>query len=338
MIIAYLQLAVSFCLLIFASYCVGEGGEILGDIFDASILGGVIIAWLNTAPEAIFFITALNDSQPAFAIGAVAGSTITVCTIALGSCIYIGTRVRSQRTIVLQPNIKQQALYLALSVLCPLYIICIGLDRVAFALGLMCYSYFLYFSITSSSPVVEHGKDVELGMLSDDDEDENSTHSTWKGWGYLLLGGLLIAFISGYFIEAVVNIADHWNLSSALFAFTLAPIASEAPEVMEAISLARKGKSQGINIAFSNLVGGTISKTTLLLGIFSLYGYIFDYIWMDSYTVTISLLAIAALSAGLIGFLPKKLHSYHGLMLFGLFFLASIIQYYDALHAPEPIA
>lgn len=39
---------VSFVLLVFASWCVGEGGEILGERYDASIIGGLLIAWLNT--------------------------------------------------------------------------------------------------------------------------------------------------------------------------------------------------------------------------------------------------------------------------------------------------
>lgn len=44
----YLVGSVSFILLVFASWCVGEGGEILGRKYDASIIGGLIIAWLNT--------------------------------------------------------------------------------------------------------------------------------------------------------------------------------------------------------------------------------------------------------------------------------------------------
>lgn len=97
----YLVAAGSFVLLVFASWCVGEGGEILGKKYDASIIGGLVIAWLNTgtprastairswglcilmgkvclwiAPEAIFFISALQSNNPRFAIGAVSGSTI----------------------------------------------------------------------------------------------------------------------------------------------------------------------------------------------------------------------------------------------------------------------
>jgi Ca2+/Na+ antiporter len=100
----YLILFTTFCLLVFASWCVGEGGEILGKKYDASVIGGLIIAWLNTAPETIFFITALSSGNPRFAVGAVSGSSIVVCTIALGTCLWIGTTARKS-CIILQPAV-----------------------------------------------------------------------------------------------------------------------------------------------------------------------------------------------------------------------------------------
>ena len=44
---------VSFGLLVVASWCVGEGGEILGKKYDASVIGGIVIAWLNTGESGI---------------------------------------------------------------------------------------------------------------------------------------------------------------------------------------------------------------------------------------------------------------------------------------------
>ena len=85
---------VSFLLLVFASWSIGEGGDILGKKYDASVIGGLVIAWLNTAPETIFFVTALMSNQIEFAVGAVSGSAIVVTTVALGACIYIGTNAR----------------------------------------------------------------------------------------------------------------------------------------------------------------------------------------------------------------------------------------------------
>jgi hypothetical protein len=48
---------ISFSLLVFASWCVGEGGEILGAKYDASIVGGLVIAWLNTSALVWFFVS-----------------------------------------------------------------------------------------------------------------------------------------------------------------------------------------------------------------------------------------------------------------------------------------
>lgn len=50
--------AVSFVLLVVASWCVGEGGEILGKKYDASIIGGLVIAWLNTG----LYFNCLNNA------------------------------------------------------------------------------------------------------------------------------------------------------------------------------------------------------------------------------------------------------------------------------------
>jgi len=86
----------SFILLVIASWCVGEGGEILGKKYDASIIGGLVIAWLNTAPETIFFVTALSSNNPRFAVGAVSGSSIVVCTVALGFCLWIGATAKKE--------------------------------------------------------------------------------------------------------------------------------------------------------------------------------------------------------------------------------------------------
>ncbi len=69
------------------------------------------------------------------------------------------------------------------------------------------------------------------------------------------------------FFPLTRKVPYHQQVSPTLLAFFLAPIASEAPEILESISLSRKGHPQSINVAFSNLVGGTLSKTTLLCAV-----------------------------------------------------------------------
>ncbi|KAM9993268.1 hypothetical protein ACTFIZ_011234 [Dictyostelium cf. discoideum] len=341
----------SFAFLCFASWCVGEGGEILGKKYDASIIGGLIIAWLNTAPEAIFFITALTSDNTRFAVGAVSGSSIVVCTVALGCCIVLGTRNRKGGTFQLQPPVKKQCLILLLSLLIPLFLSLVGYNVFFGIFGIIYYLIFIGYSLFHKLPEDEkkEDRDIEMGERKnganelttttttstnsesdDEDIDEEDEHDEplYKGVFYLFLGGLLICYFSKPFIDSIVSLASSWEINPILLAFFLAPIASEMPEILESISLSRKGHSQSINIAFSNLIGGTITKTTLLMGIFCFFGVVKGFEWESpTYSLCLILLTICAAAASGIGYFVNKIKQQHGLMLFAIFLLAGIIQY-----------
>jgi len=318
---------ISFVLLCFASWCVGEGGEILGKKYDASIIGGLVIAWLNTAPETIFFITALNSDNPNFAVGAVAGSTIVVCTIALGACLWIGAKARKSGLILLQPAVKRQCTILGASTLITATIALTGFTIVCGVAGVLYYMWFLYYSLQHKEPESDpetKQHDEELGLTEDEEEEEPVT----KGFGFLVLGGLLIVLCSSPFINSVVEVASLMEVNPILLAFFLAPVASEAPEILESISLSRKGNAQSINIAYSNLVGGTITKTTLLCGIFCFFGVYKGFTWESpSYTLSMSMLIFSAACAAGVGALFQHQSKWHGLLLFAVFIVMGTLQY-----------
>lgn len=319
---------VSFVLLVAASWCVGEGGEILGQKYDASIIGGLIIAWLNTAPEAIFFVTALSSSNPRFAVGAVSGSTIVVCTVALGACLYIGSSARGTGQIYLQPQVKRQCLLLGMSLGVTAAIAAFGFNFLLGVVGVLFYIFFIAYSLTNKIPELsdKEKEDLEAGNSEEHEEEHEAPLS--KGIGFLILGGILIFTFSKPFISAVVDAASALKVNPILLAFFLAPIASEMPEILESVSLSRKGNTQNINIAFSNLIGGTMTKTTLLCGIFCFYGVSKNFEWESpAYTVSLSLLIMCAGAAAAIGYLVHKPTKNHGLSLFALFVVTGIIQY-----------
>jgi len=316
---------VSFFLLLFASWCVGEGGEILGKKYDASVIGGLIIAWLNTAPEAIFFVTALVSSNPRFAVGAVSGSSIVVCTVALGACLWIGARARKTGTIFLQAQVKRQCLLLGLSLSVTTSLAIIGFNTLVGVVGVLYYLCFIVYSLGNKLPEVDEKEhDLEAGIEEDDEEDVQ----VHKGILYLTVGGVFIFAFSKPFIVCVVDAASSLHVNPILLAFFLAPIASEMPEILESVSLARKGNSQNINIAMSNLVGGTMSKTTLLCGIFCFFGVSQEFQWESpSYTISLCLLILCAGAAAGIGYLFQQQTQYHGVFLFALFIVVGVIQY-----------
>lgn len=377
----------SFIALVFASWCVGEGGEILGAKFDASIVGGLIIAWLNTAPEAIFFIqglscdgfhslsahstvttlnspfffstllfsssllfvfgTALNAGQPKFAMGAVSGSAIVVCTVAVGACVWIGSSARRSGNFALLPSVKRQCQVLAVSTMFPLFSAAFGFSSLWGACAFLFYAAFLVQTIYGSKQE-EAGdakkKDLETGhpqkesngssgeeveVMEDEEEDEHANASVLKGVGFLVVGGGLIFLCSSPFIAAVVHASELLKVSPSLLAFFLAPVASEMPEILEAISLSRRGHVQTINVAYSNLIGGTITKTTLMVGLFSIFGVWRGFVWESpNYSFSLTLLASCALLAAGTGWLPSKLEARNGLLLWGSFVTVALIQYF----------
>jgi cation:H+ antiporter len=330
-IATYLTGIVSFCVLVFASWCVGEGGEILGEKYDASIIGGLVIAWLNTAPETIFFITALNSNNPRFAVGAVSGSSIVVCTVALGICLWIGASAKKSGHIIIQPAVKKQCHFLLGSLVITAAIAGTGFNILLGSLGIAYYVWFIWHSLNSKETPIENNheaKQEDLEQQEEEDEEHHEDVSVRKGITYLVVGGLLIFIFSSPFINTVVSVASILEVNPILLAFFLAPIASEAPEILESISLSRKGHSQGINIAFSNLIGGTISKTSLLCGIFCYFGVYKEFIWESpSYTLSLTLLIICAACSAAIGALFKYQTKWHGLALLILFVVTGIIQY-----------
>jgi len=333
------NLLISFVCLVFASWCVGEGGEILGEKYDASIIGGLIIAWLNTAPETIFFLTALESQNPEFAVGAVSGSSVVVSTVALGACYYFGTKNRREKSFYLQFGVKRQCLILMLTGIIPILLTIFGFGYIWTIIGIGTYLVFLVFEITKTKEIHDHSKvDLETG---EDSSSAQEGQPLWKGIAYLCTGAGLIIMFSEPFIEAVVDIAKLAHVNSILLAFFLAPIASEMPEILESISLSRKGHKQSINVAVSNLMGGTITKTTLLTGIFSFYGQRMSFPWKaPNYTLSLLLLASCAMISGSTGYFFKYQKPWHAYLLFGTFCLAGLFQYYfnaydPALMTPE---
>lgn len=207
--------------------------------------------------------------------------------------------------------------------------------------GVGLYLAFLVYSFQGSKAVEHHHtvadedetkqNDDHADNHSDGDnsDDEEEQPPVAKGVLYLVVGGTLIFLFADNFIDSVVVIASSLQVSPTLLAFFLAPVASEAPEILESIQLSRKGVSQHINIAFSNLIGGTITKTTLLFGIFNFYGVSRSFVYESpQYSVSLLLLSLCAGVAGATGAFMREIPVTRGYMMFGLFGLTGLIQYY----------
>jgi len=222
--------------------------------------------------------------------------------------------------------VKKQCNILLWSVGITLAIAVSGFTLLCGIAGVTFYLWFIYSSITSGQPSEQSkDKDEELGGIDEIEEEHEA--SVTKGVTYLLVGGLFIVLFSSPFINSVVEAAALLKVNPILLAFFLAPIASEAPEILESISLSRKGNAQSINIAYSNLIGGTITKTTLLCGIFCFFGIAKGFVWEPSYSLSLGMLSFCAGSAAGIGRVFHQQSKWHGMALLILFVITGAIQY-----------
>lgn len=240
---------------------------------------------------------------------------------------------------------RKQCLILLGSTVIPILVATIGFNMITGVLGIAYYLAFLVFSLArgddadggGDSATLKKTDDIEAQPPIDPDGDpphgEEFAHdgapaSLAYGCGLLLLGALLIVCFSTPFIDAVGAAAERFEINSVLLAFFLAPVASEMPEILESVSLSRRGRTQSINIAFSNLVGGTITKTTLLCAVFCFFGVSSGFAWESpSYTISLALLVLSAAAASLIGAVVTRPTKLHGALLLLLFSVAGVIQY-----------
>lgn len=260
-----------------------------------------------------------------------------VLTVAIGVSLYFGSTTRPRGYIRLQRSIKFQGLVLAVSSIIPLLIMIFGFSYLIAFLGFTFYTSFLIHTFTNVEK--EKSQDLELSLSnvkdhvdSDSESEEEIDKSSiliGRGIFYLFLGGFLIMIFSEPFIVSISEIAISMKINPTLLAFFLAPVASEMPEILESISLSLKGNSNNINIAISNLIGGTITKTTLLMAVFSIFGIWKNISWESpNYTINLMMMIICSIFVGLVSYLAPKQSKIHSLLLFALFFSTCFIQYF----------
>jgi len=230
-----------------------------------------------------------------------------------------------------QPGVKRQCLILLVSVIVPFAIAIFEFSVVMSLIGILLYFVFLAWELLKSrwlpeEPLKDH--DIEEG-IHDEESSSGEEQSTYKGVAYLLSGGVLIGYFSQPFISAIVEIASQAKVNPILLAFFLAPVASEMPEILESVSLSRKGKIQNINIAIANLTGGTITKTTLLCGIFGYYGIHKQFTWeYPNYSMSLILMGLCAMVSAATGALLPVQHTWQSYLLVLTFLTAALVQYF----------
>ncbi|MFF0189143.1 sodium:calcium antiporter [Streptomyces sp. NPDC005244] len=250
---------------------------------------GTILAAFGTAlPESVVTLVAVTtgatDEAKDIGVGAAMGGPLALSTIAYGvtGAMLMLKRRREPITAGAEGDMapagakEEEALGSAADMkrlakdqkwFLPIFAVKVALGLVAFAfkpvLGLLFFAaYAVYF-----------WREIRGG---DDDEDEGpeleplkfqpkaASPRTWAVAAQTALTLVVIFFASQFFVKQLDAIGPMLGLSAAVTALLLSPVATELPEVMNAVIWVRQGKTQ---LALANISGAMMIQATVPSGL-----------------------------------------------------------------------
>lgn len=285
-------------------------------------VGTVLAAFGTALPESVVTLVAVTTGGTAesrdIGVGAAMGGPLVLATVAYGvtGLVLLAARRSRTRELIAAPAgapgtrshrppdtggrvrevltepadaarlVKDQRWFLAV------FVVKIALGLVAFAvkpwLGLVFFAvYAVYFwrELRGGAGERDHDEDLEPLKL----QRTAATPATWAVVAQTL-GALAVIFASSQlFVHQLEAAAPLLGLSSAFTALLLSPIATELPEVMNAVIWVRQGKTQ---LALANISGAMMIQATVPSGL----GLLFTGWHLDTALVWSGVVTMVAIS------------------------------------------
>ena len=253
-----------------------NGVEWVGEHFGVSqtAVGTVLAAFGTALPESVVTLVAVvfgkTDAQKDIGVGAALGGPLALSTLAYAvvGFMFLMDKQRHQKKISQEFSTTRlahdQAWFLGV------FVFKVGLGLVAFAwkpwlgaLFLAAYGLYVWRELSSDG----HAEDETGG---DDKEPlKLRPRNPSTTWALLQTGAALmvIFFASQLFVHQLEAVGPWLGLSPQLVALLLSPIATELPEILNAVIWVRQGKT---SLALGNISGAMMIQATIpsALGLF----------------------------------------------------------------------
>ena len=253
-----------------------NGVEWVGEHFGVSqtAVGTVLAAFGTALPESVVTLVAVvfgkTDAQKDIGVGAALGGPLALSTLAYAvvGVMFLLDKQRHQKKIAQEFSTQRlahdQAWFLGV------FVFKVGLGLVAFAwkpwlgaLFLAAYGLYVWRELSSEG----HAEDETCG---DDKEPlKLRPHNPSTTWALLQTGAALVVifFASQLFVHQLEAVGPWLGLSPQLVALLLSPIATELPEILNAVIWVRQGKT---SLALGNISGAMMIQATIpsALGLF----------------------------------------------------------------------
>ena len=279
---------------------------------------GTVLAAIGTAlPESVVTLVAVTmgktDQAKDIGVGAAMGGPLALATIAYAVSGYMLLRKKrgsqTLKDVDLSQLPKDQKWFLAI------FLFKVGLGLVAFSfktwLGLLFFAAYGAYFIKEMRADSEKHSDIDLEPLK-----LQPKRATPAGWAIAVqtIGSLVVIFItSQIFVGQLEWIGPELGLSATVTALLLSPVATELPEIMNAIIWIRQRK---ISLALANISGAMMIQATVPSGL----GILFTPWKFDGPLLLSGVITIAAIVYLLLLFKYKKFEPYR-ISLVGVFYV-----------------
>ncbi|MDP1852147.1 MAG: sodium:calcium antiporter [Candidatus Planktophila sp.] len=230
---------------------------------------GTVLAAIGTAlPESVVTLVAVtvgnSPESKDIGVGAAMGGPLALATVAYGISGYMLLNKKRGPNPLKNVDLKQlpkdQMWFLAIFV----FKVALGLIAFSFKpwLGVLFFAaYGAYFMKEMRADSEKHS-DMDLEPLR-----LQPKRRTPAGWAVLVqtLSSLIVIFAASHiFVGQLEWIGPELGLSATVTALLLAPVATELPEIMNAIIWIRQGK---VSLALANISGAMMIQATVPSGL-----------------------------------------------------------------------
>ncbi|MEV8604705.1 sodium:calcium antiporter [Streptomyces griseoviridis] len=288
--------------------------EWLGERLDIgrSAVGTILAAFGTALPESVVTLVAVTtgatEQAKNIGVGAAMGGPLALATVAYGvtgAMLLLQRRGRNRATHAttdVPSGVPEDADALGSAKdmkrlardqkwFLPIFVVKVALGLVAFAfkpvLGVFFFAaYAVYF-----------WREIRSSRAEDDDEEEleplklqprKASPATWAVVAQTLATLVVIFFAADLFVRQLDAIGPMLGLSTTVTALLLSPVATELPEIMNAVIWVRQGKTR---LALANISGAMMIQATVPSGI----GILFTTWHFDAPLLWAGLITMAAI-------------------------------------------
>ena len=255
-----------------------NGVEWVGQRFGVSqtAVGTVLAAFGTALPESVVTLVAVvfgkTPDAKDIGVGAALGGPLALSTLAYAvvGAMFLLDRSRHQKKIAQEFSTTRlahdQAWFLVV------FVFKVGLGLVAFAwkpwlgwLFLAAYALYVWRELKGEGLEIDNCEGMEREALKLRPHDEHPS----TAWAVLQTVGALVVifFASQLFVHQLETVGPWLGMSPQLVALLLSPIATELPEILNAVIWVRQGKT---SLALGNISGAMMIQATVpsALGLF----------------------------------------------------------------------